>query len=664
MKLNFLSSPQKAFALTAFALLLCACTNDFEETQAPAAEDIYPGIEKIVNMPEGATAGVLAVEFTNEAIPAIEQSATRSDNTRTGIAPVDLSLDAIGASHFMRLFTDPPFEDRLRAAGLHKWYMIFFDNATELQAAARKLCGADAVSKVEYMHSVRRPMHRPVEAAPDGGLTRATAAPQNDPGLGRQWHYNNTGELPDSKAGADIDLFEAWKICSGDESIVVAVIDEPVDLKHEDIAANLWTNTFDTDPNVRHGGNFCTMDEDPIAIEVDPKYHVGHGMHVAGTVAAVNGNGKGVCGVAGGQNGRGGVKIMSCQIFSAEPDPQYPGYAKDYVRSSTNALIWAANRGAHIAQCSFGYDPSLSESQWKKRYEYEMKAINYFIEQPRESGPIDGGLVIFAAGNDGNSQYGQQQVKDLPIPPGSYDRTIAVAATSPDYLPAAYTCYGSWVDISAPGGDSEFFDDPGMIYSAILDNKYGYSEGSSMACPHVSGVAALGLSYAAKLGKRYTADEFRNMLLASTDYIDDYFVGRKFSTTGWNYDSPYEYATYTLYMDNYKGKMGGGQVNAFKMLMQVEGTPVMTVAIGRETDIPLSDVLGGAAWSDLTILDEDKSAEKLGMTYSKSGSSLKVTCTKGGAAKLTLKCTIGETDVERPIAIIAREAAASNGGWL
>jgi len=655
----------KAFALLTFCLALCACTNDFEETPGSAPEEVFPGQEKIVNMPDGASAGVLAVEFSDEAIPAIEQGATRSENTRTGIEPVDLSLDAIDASHFMRLFTDPPFEDRLRAAGLHKWYMIFFDDAVELQTAARKLCGADAVASVEYMHSVRRPFRRPVEAAPEAGFTRAAAAPQNDPGLNRQWHYNNTGSVANSKAGADIGLFDAWEICSGDESIVVAVIDEPVDLGHEDIAANLWTNTVDTDPKLQHGGNFCTYSSDPIAIKINSEYHIGHGMHVAGTVAAVNGNGKGVCGVAGGRNGRGGVKIMSCQIFSAEADPEYPGYPMDYPRSSANALIWAADRGAHIAQCSFGYDPSLSESQWKKRYKYEMAAIDYFIDQPRPSGPIDGGLVIFAAGNDGNSQYGQQQVKDLPIPPGSYNRTISVAATSPDYLPAVYTCYGRWVDISAPGGDSEFFGDPGMIYSTIFDNKYGYEEGTSMACPHVSGVAALGLSYAAKLGKRYTADEFRNMLLASTDYIDDRLVGTKFTDTGWNYDNPYGgYASYTLYMDNYKGKMGGGQVNAYKMLMQVEGTPVMTVAVGRETEIPLTDVLGGAAWSDLTILDGEKSAEKLGMTYTKSGASLKVTCTKSGAAKLTLQCTIGETAVEREVAIVAREAVASNGGWL
>lgn len=645
----------RLLSLFALGIALAACTNDFDETAGSAANtDPFPGEEKIVNLPDGASAGVLAVKFSEESAAAVEEGATRSGNTRTGIETVDRSLEGIDASRFSRLFTDPLFEDRLRAAGLHRWYMIRFDESVELRQAARMFCASDAIATVEYMHPARHPSEwrTPTAAEPVGG-TRATALPQNDPGLGAQWHYDNTGSIKGSKEGADINLFAAWEICSGDESIVVAVFDEPVDETHEDLAANLWVNTIDSDSKYLHGANFVTYESEPIALNHNFSDNTGHGTHVAGTIAAVNGNGKGVCGIAGGRDGQGGVKIMSCQVFDRI----------DVARSVSNALIWAANRGAHIAQCSLGWDPRTSESEWQSRYKYEMEAIDYFIEQPRTTGPIEGGLVIFAAGNDGNSQYLGAQVKDMRIPPACYASTVAVAATSPDYLPASYTCYGNWVDISAPGGNSEAFGEAGTVYSTLRNNTYGYIEGTSMACPHVSGVAALGLSYAAKLGKRYSTDEFRSMLLSATDYIDDWFTGRK-STEGYNYDSYYTSAYYTLYMENYKGKMGSGQTDAYRMLMQVEGTPVMTVAAGRENEVPLTGILGGAAGADLTILDTDGSAAKLGMTYAKSGQSLIVSCTETGCAKLTLRCTVGETPVEREVAIISRKAVAGNSGWL
>lgn len=283
--------------------------------------------------------------------------------------------------------------------------------------------------------------------------------------------------------------------------------------------------------------------------------------------------------------------------------------------------------------------------------------------------------MIFAAGNDGNSRYytssGQrQQVKDLRIPMAFYEPSIAVASISPDYLPATYTCYGKWCDISAPGGDSEAFGDSGTIYSTLLtqDGSYGYMEGTSMACPHVSGVAALGLSHAAKLGKRFSTDEFRCLLLSSTDYIDNYFIGTKRSTNGYDYDrygnmmGPF---SCMLNMSDYKGKMGGGLVNAYKVLMAVEGTPVMTVPAGSQTAVSLEDFLGGAAQvMDFSVTDTYGEAQQIGLTCSRNNGKLLVMAPKSGAARLTLKCTIGETKVERPIAIVVRESFAANGGWL
>lgn len=659
----------KFLPVLAIAIALISCTKDFDETGS-AATGRSAGEEKILNFPEGASAGVLAVKVTPETVERIEQGVTRSEGTRSGVESIDLPLDRIQALGFTRMFRDEPFEADLRAAGLHLWYVARFDKEVDLCRAAVALSGSDAVSLVEYMRPPKRPARSRLLSAAEPDDTRAaSAAPCNDPGLNRQWHYNNTGSLTGSKAGADVSLFDAWKICSGDESIVVAVLDEPVQYNHPDLEANMWSNPVDSDSKLAHGANFTTgKTPGGVTWTYRDSYGdapTGHGTHVAGTIAAVNGNGVGVCGIAGGMNGRGGVRIMTCQVFGA----------KDRDEAVSDALIWAANRGAHIAQCSLGYSPLFNEYEWLQQCGYEVDAIDYFISHPRTTGPIAGGLVIFAAGNDGNSRYytasgSRQQVKDLRIPMAFYAPSVAVTSIAPDYLPATYTCYGKWCDIAAPGGDSDFFGNSGTIYSTLLtaDGSYGYMEGTSMACPHVSGVAALGLSYAAKLGKRFTVNEFRDLLLSSTDYIDGYFTGTKYSTTGYDYDrygNVYDNFSCTLNMADYKGKMGGGLVNAYKMLMAVEGTPVMTVPVGSQTAISLDDILGGAARVvDFSIIDTDGEAQALGLTYSRSGSNLLVLGSKSGAARVTVKCTIGETEVERKLAIIVRDAFAGNGGWL
>lgn len=683
--------------LVVFAALWCwGCTEDFADG---GAGEVCPDEE--IAVPAGALKGSLAVKVSPEVADRIEASATRSGFTRSGEASIDRLLETIGAEGFFRVFPyDELYEQRHRAAGLHLWYGVEFDDEVSLGRAAKLLSEEGLITAVQFNRLPRLRVRRPMRPA-DAVLTPATeptradadlpmAGVVNDPYAKYHWSYDNPGDLSDqvyglgtgsffqSKLGADINLRDAWELTRGDSRVIVAVIDEPVQYDHPDLAANMWTNpdAAERAKGWEHGADFTrgtAKNSTPGKLNWKGEvkevyygqtyyYYSDHGTHVAGTIAAVNNNNTGVCGIAGGDGSHAGVQIMSCQILTNADSNNNP-------YGAANAFVWAADRGAQIAQCSWGYDYDdvKTEASWTGTGfgRAEREAIDYFIATPRSDSPLNGGIVIFAAGNDGD------QIGDKAEWPAAYAKVVAVSSMAYDYLPAYYTCYGTWSDITAPGGD-ELCGSSGMIISTVLDpatsgvtfrdgrrDGYDFQQGTSMACPHVSGVAALGLSYAARLGKVYTPDEFRSLLLTAARNIDIYY------NSGTKTVSQYDIS---LSLPDYRRKMGVGCVDAFKMLAAVKGTSAIYLKVGQTKQVELGQYFGGnyRAYTyvhDKTGFDEANRNLRLDPVTFQNGQ-MNLTCQGEGALILKVQTTVGGITVTREIPVAGRKDLAANGGWL
>lgn len=480
-------------------LLLGSCSD--KEGLIPEPEVMGKKAERIVPAAEShAVKGCLRIKMKEE--PA-DLSAVRKLFPNLSILSLKRSFPYCGK-----------FEERTRAAGLHLWYDVFFDPNLPLSKAADKLAVSDAVRYVEFL---RKP-------APTGDV-----CPFNDPMFGEQWNFYNPGnESGYYLAGSDINLLEAWNINTGNKKVIVGVVDSGIDYGHEDLAANMWRNESelngkageDDDHNGYtddvYGYNFTVVNSQYSGILMPDN----HGTHVAGIIGAVNNNGLGVCGIAGGNGTDRGVSLMSCQIIDNS------GNGADVAA----AMKYAADNGAVICQNSWGFsdDPDAFP-------EHIREAIDYFIqyagmdEHGVQTGPMAGGIVIFAAGNEDSDKNAIAM----------YDKVLSVAALGAAYQRAAYSNFGTWVDLSAPGGTGGYM--PASIKSTFVGNVYGKMKGTSMACPHVSGVAALVVSQFGQEG--FTNDMLWDILTHGVTDIE-----------------PYNPA--------YKGLLGSGLINAYRCLDQ------------------------------------------------------------------------------------------------
>ena len=577
-----------------------------------------------------------------------------------------------------------PKNERLaRELGLHRWYTVEFDKSIPVRKFAKAVAPSAHITAIEFNTTVL--LASDYKARPlcidNMAATRALVPMSsfNDPNAKYQWNLHNSGDEAIAKTarkGADVGVLDAWKLCAGSPDVIVAVLDGPVQYTHPDLAASMWVNEaelngvegVDDDGNNYvddiYGYNFNSAGYSNGKISWTTEGESGHGTHVAGVIAAVNNNGIGISSIAGGSGNGDGVRIMGCQVFD--------GAFAASDRDMSNAFIYAADNGACIAQCSYAYDPNsfASDNAYINATSLEYNAIKYFVSPENcNHSAIGQNLVIFAAGNETTSNAGY---------PGALPICVSVTAYGPDYLPTGYTNYGRGCNIAAPGGDYSIGAQNSSNASQILStcikevagDDYVWMEGTSMACPHVSGVAALGISYAAKIGVKFEGDDYRNILLTAVNDINSLMLdGTK----------AYNGVADAVVLKDYHKRMGTGALDAWRLFMLIEGTPAVQVTVDERCSVDLKEYFGGSA-ADITYRDievSDEAREALGIKGDPKieKGMLVIKCDKCGSAKIKISAiagggqlgggnNIGGTEISREISIISRGVSSTNGGWF
>jgi subtilisin family serine protease len=681
--------------LAALAFVGIACTKELPES-AQSLQESPELSAKLVGGTDGEIAqGTLLVRLDAQSVKAIEEG-------RLAEVSQELLDGVEGATLRSALPVQPKNMEVARKYGLDQWFMISFDEQTSAEEMAEKMAASRRVRSIQYNRLVQPVWEgqvQPFEAKP---MTKAEAPEQsgmfNDEYASYQWNLYNDGSIDENAVpGADVGVKDAWRLTGGDPSVVVAIFDCAVASRHEDLQDALWQNTaevngqadVDDDGNGfiddKYGFNFVncySIDAEYVegalkgqkqtALKGNPLNSTagsGHGTHVAGIIGATNNNGKGVSSIAGGTGNGDGVRLMTCQIF------QGSSYCADAQNAA--AFIYAADNGACIAQCSYGNANIItSDDIYINGGEIEQDgqtikvnsstlenaALKYFLDPANSNHEsLEGNMAIFAAGNHSNPYS---------IYPGALPYVISVTAFGCDFQPGNYTNYGPGCKIAAPGGEYKGIkgeygtmilstgvsgaatQSPGVQTGKGESKNYVYMQGTSMACPHVSGVVALGLSYAKKIGKKFTREELTSLLLTSVNDIDRYMASGS----------------------QYKNKMGTGAVDAWKFLMAIEGTPWVMAEVGEKMKIDLSRYCN--PWDTYTITIDEASRKSLGLASDpvKREGFLEIECTKIGAGKITLSAAvgkdpdktdgIGEMSYSREISIVSRAFATNNGGWL
>jgi serine protease len=402
-----------------------------------------------------------------------------SDGTiLTGIEEVDELNRNFSAFKMRSLFPGAEKHGRLDMAG---YYAISFEDAPELMTLLEAYDKLDAVEHVE----------------PDG--IHPVFYEPNDPMLNQQWALVN------------VQAREAWDICQGNPEIILGIPDTGVDWDHPDLEADVWENEAEINGDERvdddgngyeddyrgwdwvTGGYLCDVGggEDCYTADNDPMDFAGHGSHCGGIAAAVTDNGVGISGL--GFN----CKIMALRIgWHATDGNGYIGMS-----FAASAFYYATDNGAVGLSCSWGSSNSGGLGA----------ATDYAISH--------GLIVVTAAGNSNNQ---------TPSYLGNRTDVMAVAATNSSDQKASFSCYGSWVDVSAPGVN---------IRSTIFDDSYANWDGTSMASPHVLGLAGLIWSAEPELTRQEVVDRIED----TADNIDGLNPG-------------------------YEGLLGSGRINAYAAL--------------------------------------------------------------------------------------------------